>query len=578
MTNLNDDLLFGAESTRTRDTDGDGVSDAQESLDGTDPNDADSNIRRDQPERDPLELNDPRFGIDEINLERETIVDVLGSVPAGKSLDQTLGTGLDGKPIGKSPNDLGYSDADKLLEGRGTDANSPLNMDRDPLAGNTPAKPVEGRDATIDTLGREAGPGAGGVQEKVGGSQSTPPPDADLSFRAPHNDLVSGTDGGTPAPKPDPHAPPKTDEQLVKDRDSNKDNRDFDKWKKDQAGKMTDPNADSGGVVTEDQIERAIVLQGTHTDFVPGAGTHIDDSAPPKRPGDLVTDPGDEDPGAGDTGTVTPPGGEISKPVNPLDNLPGGGLSPGLGNGSGGTGGGDGGDNTGRDGFSSAATATTNTGAPGSGSGVVNIGAGSTGGIQSVSGQDSEATDSSGRASQSYAMMAGDDDDLEELEVQRADMAAAGPGTQTEDEIYIGVTSAPVDPPGGDDPSSANVAQLPVATVAGVISPILELEVDVIGVGLITGTALNVDTSPPPASSLDGSPDAVATIPIGGAIIGQQAEVREEFAIATPLDPIDDSFVEVEIAIDDPIDETFAQRSSDNDDLALPEGNLDEGF
>lgn len=592
MTNVNDDLRFGAESTRTRDTDGDGVSDAQESLDGTDPNDADSKIRRDEPTLNPIDDDDPRVGVEGTILERETIVDVLGSVPAGKSLDQTLGTGLDGKPIGKSPNDLGYGDGDKLLEGRATDPNSPLNMDRNPLTGNTTAKPVEGRDATKDTLGREAGPGVGGDQKIGSGSPSTPPPDADLNFNAPRNDLVSAPklqpfdESKHKGPNVDPKEVPKT---PLKDADAEPPSW-FDKKVEevkqlvgggtgnvlDNAGeagnkkKYDTGEGDSGGVVTEDQIERAIVLQGADTDFVPGAGTHIDGSAPPKRPGDLVTDPGDEDPGAGDTGTgtVTPPGGEISKPVNPLDNLPGGGHSPGSDYG---------GDNTGRDGFSSAATAAANTGAPDFGSGVVNIGTGSTGGIQSVSGQDSEATDSSGRASQSYAMMAGDDDDLEELEVQRADMAA-GPGTQTEDEVYIGVTSAPVDPPGGDDPASTNVAQMPVATVAGVISPILELEVDVIGVGLITGTALNVDTSPPLASSLDGSPDAVATIPIGGAIIEQQAEVREEFAIATPLDPIDDSFVEVEIAIDDPTDETFAQRSSDNDDLALPEGNLDEGF
>ncbi len=602
---------------RVIDSDGDGVSDAQEILDGTDPNNARDHVTEpapvidsngsppvSEPELNPLAPNDPRAAIDQINLERETVVDVLGGLPDGHTLDQTLGTGLDGQLLGKSTDHYGNADAEGLLAGRGMDPNSPLNMGRESFTGNNPAESAEGRNPTTDTLGREAGSGVGGEQKSEGGIPTAPPSGTELSFRAPNMSLVSDSaDGGTPAP--DPHAPPKTAEEKVKERDSNKENRDYDKWKKEQSGKTVNPDADTGGggVVTEDQIERAIVLQGTDTDFVPGAGTQIDADSPPKRPIDLVTDGGEEDPGAGENdGTVTPPDQQISRPVNPQDGLPGGGLPPGSGTGNGG---GDGGDNTGRDGFSSAATAATGTGSPGFGSGVTNIGGGAAGGIQTVAGDDTGATattDSSGRASQSYAMMAGDDDDLEELEVQRADMAAAGPGTQTEDEIYIGATSAPVDPTGGDsnggsagsdvpapaDPaaldhvstSESGSVSLPVAMVGDVIAPILEFEATEVAVA--SDVALGIEASPRGASAPAQGADAVATIPIVGPIIGHEAENQSLWAPPTPLDPIDDSVVEVQLAIDDPVDdlvdEPFAQRSIEIDDLVPDEANLDEGF
>ncbi len=601
---------------RAVDSDGDGVSDTQEILDGTDPNNAHDHVTEpapvidpngrppvSEPELNPLELNDPRAVIDEINRERETVVDVLGGLPEGHTLDQTLGTGLAGKPIGKSTDHYGNADAEGVLAGRGMDPNSPLNMGRESFTGNNPAESAEGRNPTTDTLGREAGSGVGGEQKSEGGIATAPPSGTELSFRAPNMSLVSDSaDGGTPAP--DPHAPPMTAEEKVKARDSNKENRDYDKWKKEQSGKTVNPDADTGGggVVTDEQIERAIVIHGGDTDFVPGAGTHIDGDAPPKRPIDLVTDGGDEDPGAGENdGTVPPPDQQISKPVNPQDNLPGGGLPPGSGTGNGG---GDGGDNTGRDGFSSAATAATGTGSPGFGSGVTNIGGGAAGGIQTVAGDDTGATattDNSGRVSQSYAMMAGDDDDLDELEVQRADMAAAGPGTQTEDEIYIGATSAPVDPTGGDSnggsagsdvpapaddvsTSESGPVSLPVATVGDVIAPILEFEAAGVAVAgdVALGIALGVEASPRGASAPADGSDAVATIPIVGPIIGHEAENQSDWASPTPLDPIDDSVVEVQLAIDDPvdelIDEPFAQRSVEIDDLAPAEANLDGGF
>ncbi len=442
MTNTNDDILFGTETTRARDTDGDGVSDAQEGIDGTDPNDAESNIRHDAPELDPFGDTDPRVGLDGIKLERETIVDVAGSTPEGHSLEQTLGTGLDGKPIGKSTNHYGNADAEGLLAGRGVDPNSPLNMQRDPLIANPAAKPADGRNSTIDTLGREAGPSNSLNQQSDSGGNSTPPPGADLSFRAPHTDQIGAEqlqpfdESKHKGPFVDPKEVPK---ETLKDYDAEPPS-----WvdKKvaeikqvfgggtgdglDNLGaagnkkKYDTGEGDSLDVVSGDQIERVIAVQGGDTDFVPGAGTQIDESRPPKRPGDLVTDPGDEDPGAGESGgTVAPPGSEISKPVNPNDGLLGGGLPAGWGNGSGGSGGGDTGDNTGRDGFSSAATAASNTDT----SGVTNIGDGSTGGIQSISEFDADIEVASDLAlglddlfDQPFAQRSTDDVDLVAVE------------------------------------------------------------------------------------------------------------------------------------------------------------------
>ena len=109
---------------------------------------------------------------------------------------------------------------------------------------------------------------------------------------------------------------------------------------------MTDPDAGGGTVAPpEAELARAIAVRGGATDFVEGygGGPQIEGDAPPKRPGDLVTDPGPEDPGTVDvstgTGTVTPPGQEISKTINPKDGLgserP---PSPGPGAGGGGAG------------------------------------------------------------------------------------------------------------------------------------------------------------------------------------------------------------------------------------------------
>lgn len=199
----NDELFLGTQRAPARDTDGDGVSDAQESLDGTDPNDAADSIRHDQPVvgQSPDD-SDPRGVLREVSLERETIVDVAGSIPAGQSLDQALPTGLDGKPLPTGPNHYGNADAEKFLGGRGDDSNSPLNMSRDPAMGGAKTKPEAGRDSTKDTLGREPGSGAStdakgvGTGAAGGGQGDTKPPGWEPSGTSnpAHNmDLVSQT-------------------------------------------------------------------------------------------------------------------------------------------------------------------------------------------------------------------------------------------------------------------------------------------------------------------------------------------------------------------------------------------------
>ena len=286
--------------------------------------------------------------------------------------------------------------------------------------GATPGKPSEGRDATKDTLGREPGPGSGGEAEIGNSGQTGPPPGvtpATTSNPAHNMGLVSGEDGGTETSLVDdvidwlltPSTPPDAgvvrpdgDTKVVVPKEAapplsayeRQQQAELKKWQKKQ---NVDPDADGGGgAPTEDDLARAIAVHGADTDFVEGHGTHIDGSTPPKRAIDLVTDGGDEDPGAGDsTTTVTPPGQQISRPVNPQDGLPGS-APPGSGTGGGAVrsgGGGGGGDGDGLHGGSAAATAAT-ADTPSSSSGVINIGSGSSGGgIQTTTnGADDDVT------------------------------------------------------------------------------------------------------------------------------------------------------------------------------------------
>lgn len=417
--------------------------------------------------------DDPRLGISDVMFERDVVTDLLACAPGGHSIEQTLGLGLDGAAIDTAPDHDGVGD-DDLLAGRSID--SPLAMARDGLFGDT------------------------------GAASTGAPPDTSTGSADPTNnmDLVAGTDGGTTAqkvwdyiwgpPPPPPPPPVRPEGQTPIPKQPTEVPKNFNP----SGGYMTNPDADTGGTggtATDADIERAIAKQGGgDTRVVEGStrGPVITGDSPTTRPIDLVRDPVDDDQGSGSVKvTGSDPGhlpqDEIIHTVNPGDGLlppaleprPGPGGEPGAG-----------GDVLGMGSESSAATATD----AGSDSGVINLGTGSTGGIHAVEGADGGAgagaagtppTDVLGLASESSAMM-GDDDDLDELEVQRVDMAAAHPGTQTEDEVYIGATSAPVEPggagsnggsAGGDPAAQPSVAvPLPMATVAGSITPAIEFE------------------------------------------------------------------------------------------------------
>jgi hypothetical protein len=319
----------------------------------------------------------------------------------------------------------------------------------------------------------------------------------------------------------------------------------LEEWKKKTApkdGGTVNPDADGGGgVPTEDDLARAITVHGADTDFVEGHGTHIEGDTPPKRPGDLVTDGGDEDPGAGDpTTTATPPGQQISHPVNPQDGLPG--TAP-SGSGTGGGNGG-GGDGDGRQGGSAAATAATAE-TPSASSGVTNIGGGSSsGGIQTIANGDDDitsnatdtdtapATDSEGRASQSYAMMT--EEERERLENKRA-----------------------------------NEASEPVAT-----QPAQQPTDDITGLG--TGTAISVDATPRSAHS-DDLPAAVATATVVELSV-EVVEVEAAELVPSPLDPVADAISGPEDSLHVATGDTFTPLAVDTDELELPEVDLDDGF
>lgn len=428
--------------------------------------------------------DDPRLGISDVMFERDVVTDLLAGAPGGHSIEQTLGLGLDGAAIDTAPDHDGVGD-DDLLAGRSID--SPLAMARDGLFGDTgaastgapPDTSTGSADPTnnMDLVAGTDGGTAGGTDDKSYYEQLK-----DWGAKKLQGDTDAAPDAGTVRPPGDTPIPtPKAPTTIPPFNPS--------------GGWMTNPDADTGGTggtATDADIERAIAKQGGgDTRVVDGStrGPVITGDSPTTRPIDLVRDPVDDDQGSGSVKvTGSDPGhlpqDEIIHTVNPGDGLlppaleprPGPGGEPGTG-----------GDVLGMGSESSAATATD----AGSASGVINIGTGSTGGINTVEGDGggvagTPPTDVLGLASESFAMMGGDDDDLDELEVQRVDMAAAGPGTQTEDEIYIGATSAPVEPgaagsnggsAGGDPAAQPSVAApLPTATVAGVVAPMIEFE------------------------------------------------------------------------------------------------------
>ena len=577
----NDELLFGAELASARDSDGDGVSDVQERLDGTDPNDAADSIRHDHPAVNPSQnRGDPRGDVSELTLDRETVVDVAASRPAGVSLDQALPTGLDGKPIPTGPRHYGNADADKLLDGRTGDP-SPAGVQRDPTVGGAPAVPPTGRDSVKDTLGRDSGPSSGDSATFRGGGtvHAGPPPGEPPSGSADpdHNiGLVSADDKTNsssadllgflglsktqPAPKVDPG------EKFKSAHDAG---TTLPKLKEFVKPKYVDPDAVDGTVVpTEEQLEHVVAVHGGATDVVQGYGgaPQIEGDAPPK-PIDFVRDPAEPKGFTdGSTPTVAPAGQEISHTINPNDGIVSGrGPSAGPGPGAGG-GDGDGDENGMRASYSSPATAADSSAdvsadSSADASGITLVGSGSTGGgIQTV-GDDvtgtgsTTATSDSGTVSQS-AMMAGGDNHLEALEVQRADLAA-GTGTQTEDEVYVDALDAPVnglaggaDTPTVDTPAvdtpTVDMATGEVGTVAQVVAPVVDVQV--------------VVDAPAP---LDAAP---------------VVDMQDIVAVPVPLDPVADAMATADVAPFEAPADSFSGLEV-NDDLAIPdEVDLDDGL
>ncbi len=464
--NLDQAHVEVARSTaRNVDSDGDGVSDAQEAIDGTDPDDATDSIRHDGPVAGPT-TGDPRGDPNQPTHELDVNIDVAAANASGLSLEQALPTGLDGTTI-QTTHHYGNADADKLMGGRGNE-NSPLDAERNPTAGSLAARGGE--------HGLKPPSGVGG--NRSSGGIGTPPPGTELNFNAPNMSLVGDSaDGGTPVFVPP--EPPKSAEEKVKDRDSNKENRDYDKWKKEQQGKDVNPDADDStvGVPTDEQLARAVAVhQGTiHVVEGVDGGPQIEGDAPPPPEGDLVTDrnPDADQFADAPTGTVNIPGGTFTDPTNPRDGF-GPPQQPGTGSGGGGGG------NTGREGFSYAATAAADSStdsaadssidSSGDSSDLKVVGSGSTGsGIQTVAGDDVTGmgmpigTDNSGRESQSSAMMAGDDDDLEELQVEMAYRTA--PASSRIDNDGDGVSDAQeaIDGTDPDDGASSIRHDGPVA-------------------------------------------------------------------------------------------------------------------
>ena len=404
MAREDDDILLGGPvllESESRDSDGDGVSDVQERLDGTDPHDA-GDHREPDPTLAPREGVDPRGGLEAATLERETVFDRNVGVPAGQSLAGGLAglTNVDGSKLPTGTNHYGVG-KDGPLAGR-VDANSPHNVQRDPLAA-APTSGKGGRDPLIDTLGRDPGPAASGGSRAA--NATTPPPGAELSSNAPHWELVSeGRQNSTAGDLAGLFRPAAAPEKTKVDP--------ADAHKPADAGtplppikeyvppaKMSDP--DSGGAggptgpVTQDQVDHAVMVRGGNVDVVQGfTKPEIEGGKPPARPIDHVRDP--IEPGS-DTVTVatgTPPklagDAAVVHTINPADGF---GGRPTGGHGAVG---GVGGNTSGRDGTSSAATAADGGNADQSQPTVTAVGSGTGSGIHTAATSPDEASKDAG--------------------------------------------------------------------------------------------------------------------------------------------------------------------------------------
>ena len=290
-----DDILLGGAAKLT-DSDGDGVSDAQEQLDGTDPGDAADNIRRADLKPD----LDVRGDLDRVTLEREVAFDPAANMPEGMSVDSGLKglTNVDGSPLSSGADHFGIGE-DSLLTGR-LGANSPLDMLRDPAGGGgdgPKGQPPAGAD-----LGSR-----GPNWDLVGGEADTKPDEFELPGAIKPVDTPPPPMADPPAPPPDaerePPPPPKPDGE---DPDPDP-----------EPGPVplrTDPDAGGDSGVGGAGGTPLVIIDGPR--FVEGAGgtPKIEGDTPPIKYRDLVTDGGD---GSVDTSTTT--GHDSRRPGRPGD-------------------------------------------------------------------------------------------------------------------------------------------------------------------------------------------------------------------------------------------------------------------
>lgn len=393
MARRDEDILLGTlDPAIGRDSDGDGVGDMQERLDGTDPGDAADVI---PPVRvvDPVLVPDPRGDPGGPIPEPETL-DPRAAIPEGMTVDTALVgmTNIDGTSISFGTDHDGIGD-DSILEGR-LGANSPRDVTRDIATSTSTFVPTSG-----DGGGTEPPPGIPGKYDLVsaedGGTEFDILSPIETGIKI-YNEKMGNTttkaDAGTVRPDGDTAVPKPAPEKV---------------WK--APTYSTNPDADVNAPVTVEEVERAITLSGAATKPVVGDDgvTPVLDTADVPGRFDLVSDPS-PDADSSQPITMVAPTGPADAPVinvinpdagvapRPTGGVPpttdGGGFDPITG--------------------SSAATATFT---DGSDAGGISVVGGQPSGIQTVAYGDSSA--SSGY--DPGVVSAGDDDDLEELEVQR---------------------------------------------------------------------------------------------------------------------------------------------------------------
>ena len=334
-----DDILLGATAALSTDSDGDGISDAQERLEGTDPGDASDYLRSD-PTLNP-DVTDPRADVERATIERETAFDPTANMPEGMSVDSGLKglTNLDGTSLSTGADHFGIG-ADSLLAGR-LGANSPLDMLKDPAGGS-------GQTGAAGPAGADLG-SRGPNWDLLSGEGDTKPDEFELPGAIKPTDTPPPPMSDPPSPPPDaerqPPPPPKPDGV---DPDPDPEPGPTPLQTDPDAGGNSGVNVVGGGGVPLD-IDGPRVVEGY------GGTPQIEGDAPPVRYIDLVTDGGGESAEADTSGvtrgspdapvihTINPDAGVLQPPIS--------GRPPG--------GGGGGGDDFGLYGSSSAATAAT---------------------------------------------------------------------------------------------------------------------------------------------------------------------------------------------------------------------------